>query len=280
MKSRSVFRVAVALLVVVASFAASAQSNVQVLADRWVVAYNKHDRAALGALYTDDAQLMMHGSATIGGRSRIESFWSEDFKVDNPLTLLTVTHSVQGSDLTLVHGNYRVISRADGKELGAGRFAHIWTKAGNGEWRLDRDLWSEAFDPYGPGNPMEGDVQSLADRWVAAYNKHDRAALQGLYTEGARLMMHGAPTIAGRADIGAFWAQDFQEGNPLTLLDVTHGLEGVDMILVHGNYQVVDRSDGSRVGLGRFAHIWTRDRNGEWRLDRDLWQERSEPVVP
>jgi hypothetical protein len=50
------------------------------------------------------------------------------------------------------------------------------------------------------------------------------------------------------------------------------------MILVHGNYEVVDRADGSKVGLGRFAHIWTADRNGTWRLDRDLWFERSEDV--
>jgi hypothetical protein len=29
------------------------------------------------------------------------------------------------------------------------------------------------------------------------------------------------------------------------------------MVLVHGNYEVVDRTDGAEVGLGRFAHIWT-----------------------
>jgi hypothetical protein len=38
---------------------------------------------------------------------------------------------------------------------------------------------------------------------------------------------------------------------------VTHVLQGVDMVLVNGNYEVVDRTDGTKVGLGRFAHIWT-----------------------
>jgi len=52
------------------------------------------------------------------------------------------------------------------------------------------------------------------------------------------------------------------------------------MVLVHGNYEVVNRDDGGKVGLGRFAHIWIRDADGEWRLDRDLWLERSEPFVP
>jgi hypothetical protein len=91
-------------------------------------------------------------------------------------------------------------------------------------------------------------------------------------------MMHGAPTIAGRAAIGEFWAEDFGESNPLTLLKVTHALNGTDMVLVHGNYEVVDRTDGTKVGLGRFAHIWTAAPNGGWLLDRDLWYERSEPA--
>jgi hypothetical protein len=32
------------------------------------------------------------------------------------------------------------------------------------------------------------------------------------------------------------------------------------------------------LGSGRFAHIWTADRNVGWRLDRDLWLERSTPA--
>jgi len=186
---------------------------------------------------------------------------------------------VRGSDMVFVHGDYEVVSRADGSDLGGGRFAHLWTRAGSGDWRLDRDLWNEPFDPYTAAEASQNDqVQALADRWETAYNKHDGAALQAVYTDGARLMMHGAPTIAGRSAIGAFWAQDFNESNPLTLLKVTHALEGIDMVLVHGNYEVVDRTDGTKVGLGRFAHIWTAAPNGGWQLDRDLWFERSEPV--
>ena len=146
-------------------------------------------------------------------------------------------------------------------------------------WRLDRDLWNQPFEPYDAASSGE-DVQALADRWTEAYNGHDREALAALYAEDALLMMHGSPTIAGRTDIGAFWAQDFQASNPLTLLTVTHAVDGLDMALVHGNYEVVNRDDGAKVGLGRFAHIWVEEPGGEWRLDRDLWLERSEPFVP
>jgi uncharacterized protein (TIGR02246 family) len=264
---------AAALLAI--AWAAQAQTSIQELADRWATAYNRHDQEALGALYTADARLMVHGAPTIAGRSSIETFWAQDFTEGDPLTLLTVTNSVTGSDMMLVHGDYRVVDRNDGSQLGSGRFAHLWKREGR-EWRLDRDLWNQPYEPYSV-TVSEDDVQMLANRWVDAYNRHDRAALTSLYEPAAALMMHGAPTINGQRDIGAFWAQDFEEGNPLTLLTVTHAVNGVDMILVHGNYEVVSRDDGALLGQGRFAHIWFLNANGEWRLDRDLWVEQSGP---
>lgn len=279
-------RAVVAVGLLAAAFSASAQrairADVQQLADRWASAYNRHERAALGGLYADGAELMMHGATTISGRKAIEDYWAADFEESDPLTLLKVTNSVTGSDMLLVHGDYEVVSRKDGGKLGSGRFAHLWTRGSRGgEWRLDRDLWSEPFDPYAAAEvATDAEARALAERWQAAYNRHDRTALQELYTADARLMMHGAPTIASRAAIGHFWAQDFGDGTPLTLLKVTHALQGVDMVLVHGDYAVVDRVAGIKLGLGRFAHIWTAAPNGGWLLDRDLWYERSEPVRP
>ena len=128
-------------------FGAEAQ-EVQDLADRWTEAYNQHDQAALGALYTDDARLYMHGAPSYYGRESIEAFWAEDMQIENPLTVLTVTNAVDGFDMKLVHGDYQVIDRDNGVPLGQGRFAHIWVQGDDGEWRLDRDLWNQPFTPY------------------------------------------------------------------------------------------------------------------------------------
>ena len=127
------------------------------------------------------------------------------------------------------------------------------------------------------GALAQEDIQELADKWVAAYNKHDKNALGALYTENAALMMHGGPTYNGRKDIADFWETDFEIGSPLTLLRVTHSVVGVDMMLVHGDYQVIDREDGAQLGGGRFAHIWVLGSDDQWRLDRDLWNEPFEP---
>lgn len=123
--------------------------EVQELANDWTEAYNSANAAALGALYAEDAKLFLHGSPSVSGRDAIQDYWADDMQVDNPLTVLTVTHSVDGFDMKLVHGNYQVLNRNTGVPLGQGRFAHIWTRDGN-EWHLDRDMWSEAFNPY-PG---------------------------------------------------------------------------------------------------------------------------------
>lgn len=127
------------------------------------------------------------------------------------------------------------------------------------------------------GSYAQDEIQELADQWVAAYNKHDKDALGALYASDAALMMHGGPTIKGRDDIADFWETDFEIGSPLTLLQVTHSIIGVDMMLVHGNYQVIDRDDGTQMGAGRFSHIWMMTDDGEWELDRDLWNEPFEP---
>lgn len=122
-------------------------------------------------------------------------------------------------------------------------------------------------------------AQELADQWIMAYNDHNTAALSNLYAEDATLMLHGGPTIRGRTAIAELWAEDFQEDNPITTLQVTHTLEGVDMILVHGNYQVINRNTGILLGQGRFAHTWMQGDNGEWMLDNDLWNEPFEPYA-
>ena len=129
-----------------------------------------------------------------------------------------------------------------------------------------------------PAPPAEQsqEVQKLANRWVEAYNKHDRKTLGALYTKDARLYQHGRSTISGRAAIESFWAEDMKDSNPITVLTVTNAVTGIDMTLVHGNYQVLNRTTGVSVGQGRFAHIWIRETNGAWLLDRDLWNQPSE----
>lgn len=145
MKSRIFLQLVAIAGFALLSFTASAQDDVQALADRWTAAYNSFDGDALADLYTDNAHLYAHGSPMLIGKEVIQAFWEDDFQVESPMTVLTVTHSVEGYDMMLVHGNYQVIDRDTGALLGSGRFAHIWHEV-NSEWKLDQDLWNQPYE--------------------------------------------------------------------------------------------------------------------------------------
>ena len=121
------------------------------------------------------------------------------------------------------------------------------------------------------------DAQALADRWTTAYNDHDGDALAALYTEGAELLAYGEQVLSGREAIRSFWASDFGEGNPLTLLNVAQTVAGSDMMLVQGGYDVVDRDGGDTLVSGGFVQIWRLDDSGDWRIDRELWFDAMVP---
>ena len=121
------------------------------------------------------------------------------------------------------------------------------------------------------------DAQELADRWTTAYNDHDGDALAALYTAGAELLAYGGQALSGREAIRSFWASDFGEGNPLTLLNVADTVEGSDMMLVQGGYEVVDRDGGDPLVSGGFVQIWRLDDSGDWRIDRELWFDAMVP---
>jgi ketosteroid isomerase-like protein len=116
-------------------------------------------------------------------------------------------------------------------------------------------------------------VDELAARWTSSYNNRNAEAIAGLYAPGAELYVHKEGRYVGRDAIRAYWAQDFNVLNPMTVLTVTDSVVDAEMMLVHGNYQVLNRTTGVPQTRGRFAHIWIRDASGKWLLDRDLWNQ-------
>jgi ketosteroid isomerase-like protein len=119
-------------------------------------------------------------------------------------------------------------------------------------------------------------VQELANRWTAAYNQGNSDQVAALYSPAAELYIHREGRYAGRADIRDYWASDMRRSNPITVLTVTDSVIDAEMMLVHGNYQVLDRRTGVPQGAGRFAHIWVRSGAGQWSLDRDVWVDLTE----
>jgi len=118
-------------------------------------------------------------------------------------------------------------------------------------------------------------VQELADRWTAAYNQADVDGIADLYAPDAELYIHNEGRYVGRDAIRDYWIGDVSLSNPITVLNVTDSVKDSEMMLVHGNYQVLDRTNGVPLGAGRFAHIWILGDDGKWHLDRDVWVDRN-----
>jgi len=150
-----------------------------------------------------------------------------------------------------------------------------WTAIALAVTLLSPPALAQDIDLEGVAMGDAPDVQQLAGEWMQAYNQADAETLGALYTEDARLYIHGQPSLRGRDAIVDYWAADMSEANPLTVMTVTDPVQGYDMVLVHGNYSVIERDTGLPLGQGRFAHIWVLDTDGEWRLDRDLWNQPS-----
>ena len=121
--------------------------EVQELANRWTQTYNEYDSAALAALYHEDAIVFVDGAPSVSGRAAIQDFWADDMLVNSPLTVMTVTHTIDSFAMKVVHGNYEVLNRENGVPLGHGRFAHIWTRQ-NGEWLLASERWNQPLEPF------------------------------------------------------------------------------------------------------------------------------------
>jgi len=117
-------------------------------------------------------------------------------------------------------------------------------------------------------------VQELANRWTTAYNGADVNGIGTLYSPNAEVYIHQEGRFIGRDEIRNYWASDMGRSNPITVLHVTDSTVDTEMMLVHGNYEVIDRLSGVPLGSGRFAHIWVLN-NGNWELDRDVWVDRS-----
>jgi len=104
----------------------------------WEVAFNRGDAAAVAALYTADAQLMMSGSEPIKGPRDIQQ--TVQGMIDSGLKVqIGATSNVGSGEIAYVSGTYEVRQGAEGPETEHGGFVEVWRRQ-NDEWRIVLDV--------------------------------------------------------------------------------------------------------------------------------------------
>ena len=104
------------------------------ISEAFGVAFNKREKAALLALYSDTATLTIDGTSVARGKAEIDQMVSPFF--DSPLTIaIKCVSCQQRGDIALVRSDWK-LTGPDGSVAMAGSSAEVLCKEADGLWRF------------------------------------------------------------------------------------------------------------------------------------------------
>lgn len=120
-------------------------------------------------------------------------------------------------------------------------------------------------------------------RWIAATQKHDSQADADLYTEDAVVLPPGQAPVMGKGAILEFYKKF--NADPATLVDEAFTPRALlacpDMIVDVSEF--TGHVDVPGKGLiafhGKNMVVWRKDKDGAWKLQRDMWSDIREPAA-
>ena len=108
----------------------------------WEDAYNAGDAAAVTALYTRDAKLLVPGAEPGSGPRAIQELIAADIALGGKLDL-TLIDVVGFGDYALETGSW-VATSPDGKHLDHGPYLVLYKRT-DGVWKMYRDIWNSSM---------------------------------------------------------------------------------------------------------------------------------------
>ena len=122
---------------------ASVRSVMATYRDAWMAA----DRAAVLALFTDDAVLLPHhGDDPVVGRAAIERFWWPARSPPFTLNRMEVTVDQAGGDcaVAFARGTDEIAWTSEGRtHQQRGTYLNVLRKEGDGTWRISHHMWDD-----------------------------------------------------------------------------------------------------------------------------------------
>ena len=104
----------------------------------WEVSFNQGNSAAVAALYSEEARLVMSGSAPILGKAAIRKTVDDMIKSGVKLRIGTA-QNVGSGDIAYVYGPYSVFEHEGGREVESGTYIEVWRRHA-GAWQIDLDV--------------------------------------------------------------------------------------------------------------------------------------------
>jgi uncharacterized protein (TIGR02246 family) len=123
--------------------AADLKSQIDVANQKWIVAYNKGDAAAVAALYTEHAAVLPPGHDLVRGHEAIQTFFNGAIQSGFKVTALHSMSVEQYGDAAREIGSVSGQMPDANKQMTnvEGKYVVVWKRVNN-SWKLDSDIWN------------------------------------------------------------------------------------------------------------------------------------------
>lgn len=117
-------------------------------------------------------------------------------------------------------------------------------------------------------------IQAHNDRFGAAFNSGDMAAVARMYAEDARIFPPGAEMMQGREAIQGYWtaAADTVGNAKLTAIDVKP--LGANHAREIGKFTLKTKGESPQEIVGKYIVIWQKA-GDDWQIADDIWNTNN-----
>ena len=126
------------------------------------------------------------------------------------------------------------------------------------------------FTPIAARAQDKATIQSLNDKFAAAFNSGDFAAVASHYTEDAVLLPPGAAMAKGRSAIQSFWKGAAEGVSDLKLTAIDVKSLGTEAAREIGSFTLTTKGQQTQEVAGKYVVVWQKVGN-EWKLATDIW---------
>ena len=140
---------------------------------------------------------------------------------------------------------------------------------------------SASFAEAPKADPARAPLEKLGAAFAEAFNRGDIAAVAAMYSDDALVLPPDSDLVQGRSAIEALWKGTRDSGMKdlaFTVLDVHSSRDlAVEVGKADFKIQTANQAESSSQTV-KYVVVWKRQKDGAWRLFRDIWN--SMPSAP
>lgn len=120
---------------------------------------------------------------------------------------------------------------------------------------------------------MKNFIEGKNSQFTRAHVTGDRATIDGMFAEGARVLPPGGEAVIGRAAIDAMTAEYLEFGITEFREETTDFYGNDDLLVDQGNYVLV-YGKNRVIEKGKYLNVW-RKVGGEWKIHSNIWNTNA-----